>query len=525
MEVDGASNRGIGEIRGLRDTIKYLPAKNPYKVYIIDEVHALTADAFNALLKTLEEPPAHVAFIFATTEAHKVPATILSRCQRYDFKRIRTDDIVERLAHVAAAEGLAADPEALTILARQAEGGLRDALGLMDQVIASAGEITAQAVSQALGLINQDLVSKTAQAAFKGDAAAALSLMDQAYDLGSDFRELALRVLEYVRSLALYKANPKAADFLDLTEKETTEFEALGGQLSLSLIHRHFEAWLKFQAEVARHPQPRWLMEAHLIKLCQAAPLTDLAALTARLTALLEASPDLVGKNLDLLAQRARAANATPAPPASPVTPAPAPPASPVTPDPAPAASPVTPDPAPAASPVTPDSAPVGPPAPPEPAKAAKAMAKTASEPESASPKPSKAAKAKPTPKSAAPAKAKPDAPAPSKPTKAKGDLQAEPLPEATSEIEPDAPTPSRPTKAKGDLQAEPLPEAASEIEPDAPTPSEPTKAKGDLQAEPLPEAASEIGPDAPTPSRPTKAKGDLQAEPEIGRASGRERV
>ncbi|MDR1608127.1 MAG: DNA polymerase III subunit gamma/tau, partial [Deltaproteobacteria bacterium] len=301
MEVDGASNRGINEIRGLRDTVKYLPAKNPYKVYIIDEVHALTNDAFNALLKTLEEPPDHVIFIFATTEAHKVPATILSRCQRYDFKRIRTEDITNRLIKVAEIENIPAEPAALTIIARQAEGGLRDALGMMDQVIASAGEITVAAVDLALGLINQNIISQTAKAAFRGDTGLALDLMEKAYNLGSDFRELAIRVLEYVRGLTLFKANPKAADFLDLTENEIADYQALAKEMSLALIHRHFEAWLRFQGELSRHPQPRWLMEAHLIKLCQTAPLADLAALTARLTTLLESSPDLLKKNIELL--------------------------------------------------------------------------------------------------------------------------------------------------------------------------------------------------------------------------------
>jgi DNA polymerase-3 subunit gamma/tau len=308
MEVDGASNRGIGEIRNLRETVKYLPAKNPYKVYIIDEVHALTNDAFNALLKTLEEPPSHVVFIFATTEAHKVPATILSRCQRYDFKRIKTEDIVARLTAVAKKENIAAETEALTIIARQSEGGLRDALGMMDQVIASAGEITAKATEEALGLINQDLVSQTALAAFRGDAAKALELLDKAYDMGADFRELAARVLEYTRGLTLYKASNNSVSFLELTEKEESEFQKLGSELSLPILHRHFEAWLKFQAELARHPQPRWLMEAHLIKLCQSVPLTELATLTARLNVFLERSPELIAKNLDLLAQEVKAA-------------------------------------------------------------------------------------------------------------------------------------------------------------------------------------------------------------------------
>ncbi|MDR1109849.1 MAG: DNA polymerase III subunit gamma/tau [Deltaproteobacteria bacterium] len=288
VEVDGASNRGIDEIRSLRETVKYLPVKNPRKVYIIDEVHALTKDAFNALLKTLEEPPAHVIFIFATTEAHRLPATILSRCQRYDFRRIKVDDIVGRLIDVAQAEEISAARDALTVIARQAEGGLRDALGLMDQVIASSGEITLEAVNMALGLINQDLVLKTAASALKGDLAGAMDVLDEAYGLGYDFKELGLRTLELVRNLTLFKAAPAASESLDLTDAEEARYKALTADLSLGTLHRHLESWLRFQNELARHTQPRWLMESYLIRLCQMAPLADLGALAERLVAFLE---------------------------------------------------------------------------------------------------------------------------------------------------------------------------------------------------------------------------------------------
>ncbi|MDR1038576.1 MAG: DNA polymerase III subunit gamma/tau [Deltaproteobacteria bacterium] len=291
VEMDGASNRGISEIRDLRDTVKFQPAKNRFKVYIIDEVHALTPDAFNALLKTLEEPPSHVIFVFATTEAHKVPATILSRCQRYDFRRIRVEDIASRLKDVAEAEGLAWEQEALTAMARQAEGGLRDALGLADQVAASEGELTLAAVTRSLGLIQRELVSRLALAAFRGDAADALNALKDAYETGSDFKELGLRTLEYVRDLALFKASPKAAEMLDLTDVEERDFAEASKPLSLSEIHRHFESWLRLYGELARHPQPRWLLESHLIRLSQAGKLDGLADLTARLAALLESDP------------------------------------------------------------------------------------------------------------------------------------------------------------------------------------------------------------------------------------------
>ncbi|MDR0882496.1 MAG: DNA polymerase III subunit gamma/tau, partial [Candidatus Adiutrix sp.] len=183
IEVDGASNRGIDEIRDLREKVKYRPAKGQYKVYIIDEVHALSKDAFNALLKTLEEPPPHVVFIFATTETHKVLPTILSRCQRYDFRRIRVEDIAKRLAQVAEQEHIAAEPLALEIIARQAEGGLRDSLSLMDQAIAAGGgaALTAAQVQQSLGLIDQALVRLVAGETLAGHPAEALSALDEAY--------------------------------------------------------------------------------------------------------------------------------------------------------------------------------------------------------------------------------------------------------------------------------------------------------------------------------------------------------
>jgi DNA polymerase-3 subunit gamma/tau len=291
LEMDAASNRGINEIRGIRDTVKFLPTRNRYKVYIIDEVHALTPDAFNALLKTLEEPPSHVVFVFATTEAHKLPATILSRCQRYDFRRIRVEDIAGRLKTVAEAEGLPYEPSALTALARQAEGGLRDALGLADQVAASEGELTADAVSRSLGLIRRELTARVASAAFKGDAGEALLALKDAYEAGCDFKELGLRVLERVRDLALFKASPKAAEMLDLTDAEEAEYRETVKPLSLSELHRHFESWLKVYAELARHPQPRWLLESHVIRTAQAGPLENLAELTAALAALLEENP------------------------------------------------------------------------------------------------------------------------------------------------------------------------------------------------------------------------------------------
>ncbi|MDR2198878.1 MAG: DNA polymerase III subunit gamma/tau [Deltaproteobacteria bacterium] len=310
IEVDGASNNGIEQIRKLRETVNFQPAKSRYKVYIIDEVHALSMAAFNALLKTLEEPPGHVVFIFATTEAHKLPATILSRCQRYDFRRIRMEDMVARLETVAKAENIECNPEGLMILAREAEGGLRDALGLLDQVIATAGKVTEKTVRDSLGLVSPRLVEDLAEAALASQVETALALLSEAYARGSDIKELSLRALEFVRDLTLYKAGAGVSELLQLTDAEESRLSTLSAAYSLPALHRHFESWLKLAGEISRHPHPRWLLESHLLRLCHAAPLENLAELTARLTKSLEADPGAVRASVKILKDSASALTA-----------------------------------------------------------------------------------------------------------------------------------------------------------------------------------------------------------------------
>ena len=292
IEVDGASNRGINEIRDLRETVKYLPAKGRYKVYIIDEVHALTKDAFGALLKTLEEPPPHVVFIFATTETHKVLPTILSRCQRYDFRRIRVEDIAARLAKVAEMERIEAEPEALELIARQAEGGLRDSLSLMDQAIAAGGgALTADDVRRSLGLIDQALVRSIVVSTLEGRAAEALTALDEAYLRGYDFKDLGVKILEYIRGLTLVKVDRKNAALMNVTETEEINFSDISAKHSLETLNRHFDAWLKFQRDLSYSPQPRWQLEAQVVRLSQLAPLAPMSELVERLGKLLAQNP------------------------------------------------------------------------------------------------------------------------------------------------------------------------------------------------------------------------------------------
>ncbi len=206
LEIDGASNRNLDDIRELRQNVQYKPIQSRFKIYIIDEVHQLTRDAFNALLKTLEEPPPHVKFIFATTDVQKVPATILSRCQRFDFAGIATGRIVERLRQVVSAEGAEADEEALELIARRAAHSMRDAQSLLDQCLAFGGpKLTAERVRQLLGIADDDLVAKLAAAVLAKDVAQALTLLDAACAEGVQFGELTDHLMAYWRDLLLVK--------------------------------------------------------------------------------------------------------------------------------------------------------------------------------------------------------------------------------------------------------------------------------------------------------------------------------
>jgi len=207
IEIDAASNRGIDEIRSLREKIGFRPNVARYKVYVIDEVHMLTTEAFNALLKTLEEPPSHAIFVLATTEPHRIPATVISRCQRFDFHRVSVKDIVGRLQHLAELEGLSVEPEALELIARQSRGGMRDAESLLDQLTAYAdGTITLSQVQAVLGLGTPEAVSELVEHLVARDTAAGLDLINRVVGEGTDPRQFTRQVLEYLRGMLLVKA-------------------------------------------------------------------------------------------------------------------------------------------------------------------------------------------------------------------------------------------------------------------------------------------------------------------------------
>jgi DNA polymerase-3 subunit gamma/tau len=286
FEIDAASNRGIDEIRELRETIKFAPAELRYKVYIIDEVHMLTTEAFNALLKTLEEPPAHVVFILATTEPHKIPATIHSRCQRYDFKPISARQIEERLTLVAAETGAKISAEALKLIAVKADGGMRDALSILDQCLSFDREkIEAQDVRALLGLIGHDQIWSITSSLLEKDAPAVLTKINESVNQGQDARQLLLEITLHLRSLMLYKAAPE----LENLELYSEDREILAKQSSL-LSHAEIVQILNKLHEAANDAkwaqEPRIEVEMALISLCRRADSAELTSLAARIAAL-----------------------------------------------------------------------------------------------------------------------------------------------------------------------------------------------------------------------------------------------
>ena len=228
FEIDAASNRGIDEIRDLREKVAFAPVNGRYKVYIIDEVHMLTTEAFNALLKTLEEPPPHVIFILATTEPHKIPATIHSRCQRFDFKRVTDSGIVKRLREVADGSGIAADEDALQLIAVQADGGMRDALSLLDQCGVMAERVSAETVRSVLGIVGREALRELVKAVGEGNVPKSLELLEALLAGGKDVKQIITELAEYLRAVLLYKASPEYREiYLTDTKEAIAAMEGL----------------------------------------------------------------------------------------------------------------------------------------------------------------------------------------------------------------------------------------------------------------------------------------------------------
>lgn len=283
LEIDGASNRGIDEIRQLREEVGYAASQGKRRVYIIDEVHMLTTEAFNALLKTLEEPPAHVVFVFATTEAHKVPETILSRCQRYNFRRIPAAEIVDELKIAIAEEGVKAEESALFLIARKADGGMRDALSLLDQVIAfSDSGIAEDAVQNLLGLIPRDVYFDLTQAIVERDGSRALGVVDRLMREGSDLSEFVAGLLTHFRHLLVARAVGELTDE-NLPEADREQYTEVAAQFEEPDLVRMLNAVTELETQIGRVTEPRFWLELTVMKLVQMTASIDLQGLISRL--------------------------------------------------------------------------------------------------------------------------------------------------------------------------------------------------------------------------------------------------
>jgi DNA polymerase-3 subunit gamma/tau len=287
QEMDAASRTGVDDIRELIEATRFRPMQARTKVFVVDEVHMLSRNAFNALLKTLEEPPPHVKFIFATTEIRKVPVTVLSRCQRFDLRRISVAELGEMFGRFAGLEGVKIAPEALTLIARAADGSARDGLSLLDQAIAQTEpgqEITTEAVSDMLGLSDRDAVFDLFEAVMAGRAAAALAITDRAHARGADLGVLLQDMLELVHTVTRLKSVPELRTTNELPEAERTRGAAFADQLSMASLGRAWQMILKGIGEVEAAPDRRAAGEMVLIRLCYVADLPPPGDLVRRLT-------------------------------------------------------------------------------------------------------------------------------------------------------------------------------------------------------------------------------------------------
>ncbi len=285
QEIDGASNNSVEDVRRLQESLPYRPQRDRYKIVIVDEVHMLSAGAFNAFLKTLEEPPDHVKFIFATTESHKVPVTIRSRCQQYDFRLIPHRLIAERVRGILEAESLSADEEAISVVAREAAGSMRDALTLLDQLVAiSDDRITADTVAASLGIAAREALYDVAGAVLQGEGAAVIKAIDGLADKSVDMQHFARQLLQLMRDLVVLKLD--AGDPAEWVPEERESAEALIGDIDILEIQRAFRATSMVMDEMAQSPNPKLMLEMGLVRVATRPPLQSVSELLARLEAL-----------------------------------------------------------------------------------------------------------------------------------------------------------------------------------------------------------------------------------------------
>lgn len=297
LEMDAASRTGIGDVREIIDSVRYAPVSARFKVYIIDEVHMLSTAAFNALLKTLEEPPEHVKFIFATTEIRKIPVTVLSRCQRFDLKRVEGDVLAAHLARIAKSEGAEVDAGALALIARAAEGSVRDSLSLLDQAIAhTGGHITEETVRDMLGLADRTRVLDLFEMVMKGDVVSALTLLREQYDTGADPVQVIGDLMDVTHYMTRLKVVPEAGSDATVSEAERALGTRMAAGLSMAALTRAWQMLLKGLSEVRVAPSPIAAAEMVLIRLMYAASLPDPSGLVKKLTSP-QAGTQMVGQS------------------------------------------------------------------------------------------------------------------------------------------------------------------------------------------------------------------------------------
>ena len=283
IEIDGASHNSVDDVRELNENVRYATAGG-HRIYIIDEVHMLSASAFNALLKTLEEPPAHAVFVLATTEVSKIPATILSRCQRFDFRRIPPPALATTLQNVCAKENIEVEPEALAILVRKADGSLRDGLSLLDQVwTLSGGKITIESVEQALGLIGLEIFFELTDAFVQKDAARTLSVFDRVVEKGADIEDFLDQLLYHLRNLLVARLKQHTEELLGLSETERQEYVQQAEQFAEGDVLRMMKAISDLKLNLSRLADPKILVEAELVKLAWLDSTVDLKEVLEKL--------------------------------------------------------------------------------------------------------------------------------------------------------------------------------------------------------------------------------------------------
>ncbi len=297
MEIDAASNNGVDEIRDLRETVKYPPQQGKFKVYIIDEVHMLSASAFNALLKTLEEPPAHVVFILATTEPQKLPATILSRCQRFDFGRIPAGQIAGRLRQAVEGAGGTATEAALNMIARAAEGGMRDALSILDMCLGYRSDVDEALVRDVLGTSDKSFLFRFTEALEREDASTLMAMVDELMRAGREPMVFAKDVSQHLRALLMARCCPDdLASLLDLTQEDAEEYVGQAQNFTETRLMRMMELFMTVETDLRWASSPRIVLENAALKACLRTKEADTAALNDRIAQLEKQVADLTDK-------------------------------------------------------------------------------------------------------------------------------------------------------------------------------------------------------------------------------------